>query len=218
MRLEMLLSHLHSHTSDLIMFTLFLFGLLIPFAFGSIPFGLIITLSTGVDIRTIGSGNVGATNVLRTGKKGLALATLLCDAGKGALAVYIAGVLGAENSILPLIAGVVAILGHMFSPWLKFKGGKGVATSIGVILTLSWPVGLCAIAIWLGMAFKYRYSSLAALTAAAATPVLALIFSDWQTTIAYLCIAILVASRHQENIRRLLSGTESKISLGGKAT
>ncbi len=197
------------------MFTLFLFGLLLPFAFGSIPFGLLITWSAGLgDIRNIGSGNVGATNVLRTGKKGLALATLLCDAGKGALAVYIASVLGAENSILPLIAGVVVILGHMFSPWLKFKGGKGVATSIGVILTLSWPVGVCAILIWLGMAFWYRYSSLAALTAAAATPVLALIFSDWQTTIAYLCIALLVTARHHENIRRLLSGMESKISLG----
>jgi glycerol-3-phosphate acyltransferase PlsY len=200
------------------MFTLLIFGLLLPFAFGSIPFGLLITWSAGLgDIRAIGSGNVGATNVLRTGKKGLALATLLCDAGKGALAVFMAQSLGGQNSLLPLIAGVVAILGHIFSPWLRFKGGKGVATSIGVILALSWPVGLCAILVWIFMAWKFRYSSLAALTAAASTPIFALLFADWKLAIAYLCIAALIASRHQENIARLRAGTESTINFGSKA-
>jgi len=199
------------------MFTLLIFGLLLPFAFGSVPFGLLITWSAGMgDIRAIGSGNVGATNVLRTGKKGLAIATLLCDAGKGALAVFIADAMGGGNSWLPLIAGVVAILGHIFSPWLGFKGGKGVATSIGVILALSWPVGVCAILVWVFMAWKFRYSSLAALTAAASTPIFALIFADWKLAIAYLCIALLVASHHQENIKRLQAGTESQISFGKK--
>ena len=192
--------------------TLLIFGLVLPFAFGSIPFGLLITLSSGLgDIRNIGSGNVGATNVLRTGKKHLALATLLCDAGKGALAVISARLWGGDDSVLPLIAAVMVILGHMFSPWLQFKGGKGVATSIGVILTLSWPVGLCALLIWLGVAYKFRYSSLAALSAAAATPFLALLFADWKIALTYLLIAALVFWRHEENIQRLRNGEESKI-------
>jgi glycerol-3-phosphate acyltransferase PlsY len=200
------------------MFSMLVFGLALPFAFGSVPFGLLITLSYGLgDIRNIGSGNVGATNVLRTGKKHLALATLLCDAGKGALAVIIARLIGGDDSILPLVAGVMAITGHIFSPWLAFKGGKGVATSIGVILALSWPVGLCAFLIWLGVAYKFRYSSLAALSAAAATPFLALMLSSWQIAMTYLIIAVLVFWRHEDNIKRLLAGEESKISLGKKS-
>lgn len=196
------------------MFTLLVFGLGLPFLFGSIPFGLLITWSAGMgDIRNIGSGNVGATNVLRTGKKGLALATLLADAAKGAIAVFVASTLGAEDSMLPYVAGIMAILGHLFSPWLQFKGGKGVATSIGVILALSWPVGVLAILVWLGVAIKWRYSSLAALSAAAATPFLALALVNWQTALTYFLIAALVAWRHHENIRRLLTGTESKIVL-----
>lgn len=195
--------------------SLLIFGLVLPFLFGSVPFGLLITMSAGLgDIRNIGSGNVGATNVLRTGKKHLALATLLCDAGKGALAVIIARLLAYDNSILPLIAGVMAILGHMFSPWLQFKGGKGVATSAGVMLALSWPVGVCALLVWIGVAYKFRYSSLAALSAAAATPILALLFADWRIALTYLLIAALVFWRHEENIKRLLAGTESKISFG----
>jgi len=198
-------------------FTLLIFGIAIPFLFGSVPFGLLITASAGLgDIRNIGSGNVGATNVLRTGRKGLALATLLADAGKGAAAVIIAQFLGGD-SLLPMIAAIVVVLGHMFSPWLKFKGGKGVATAIGVILALSWPVGLCAVAIWLLMAWRFRYSSLAALTAAAATPFLAMLFSTWQTSTAFFIITLLVAWRHEANIKRLLSGTESKVSFGSKA-
>lgn len=197
-------------------FSFLLFGLVLPFAFGSVPFGLLITMSAGLgDIRNIGSGNVGATNVLRTGKKHLALATLLCDAGKGALAVIIARLLG-DHSALPLIAAVMAVLGHMFSPWLQFKGGKGVATSAGVMLALSWPVGVCALLVWIAVAYKFRYSSLAALSAAAATPLLALLFSDWQHALTYLVIAALVFWRHEENIKRLRAGTESKISFGKK--
>jgi len=199
------------------LFTLLIFGIALPFLFGSVPFGLLITASAGLgDIRNIGSGNVGATNVLRTGRKGLALATLLADAGKGAAAVIIARFLGSD-SLLPMVAAVAVVLGHMFSPWLKFKGGKGVATAIGVILALSWPVGLCAIALWLLMAWRFRYSSLAALTAAAATPFLALLFSTWQTAVALFIIAALVAWRHEANIKRLLTRTESKISFGSKA-
>lgn len=203
---------------DMDIITLIIFGLAVPFLFGSVPFGLLITMSAGLgDIRNIGSGNVGATNVLRTGKKGLAFATLLADAGKGALAVILARFIGGADSILPLLAGFAAILGHMFSPWLQFKGGKGVATSAGVILALSWPVGILAILVWLGVAWKFRYSSLAALSAAAATPILALFLASWQTALAYFFIAALVAARHHENIRRLLAGTESKISLGAKS-
>lgn len=201
------------------MFTLLTFGIILPFLFGSVPFGLLITASAGLgDIRNIGSGNVGATNVLRTGKKGLALATLLADAGKGALAVIIARLLSDDGSALPLVAGGAAILGHVFSPWLNFKGGKGVATSAGVMLAVSWPVGLCAILVWLGVAWRFRYSSLAALSAAAVAPILAIFLADGQTTLAYLFFGALVTARHHENIRRLLSGTESKINLGTKST
>ncbi len=198
--------------------SLLIFGLFLPFLFGSVPFGLLITASAGLgDIRNIGSGNVGATNVLRTGRKGLALATLLADAGKGAAAVIIANFLNNGNIWLSVFAAVAAVCGHVFSPWLKFKGGKGVATSIGVILALSWPTGLCAIAIWFGMAWRFRYSSLAALTAAAATPFLALMFAPWQIALALFVIAAIVVARHHENIRRLMNSTESKINLGSKA-
>lgn len=196
--------------------TFILFGLIVPFLFGSVPFGLLITASAGLgDIRAIGSGNVGATNVLRTGKKELALATLLADAGKGALAVIIARELGGDSA-MPWVAGVAAILGHMFSPWLKFKGGKGVATSAGVLLALAWPVGLCVILVWLGVAWKFRYSSLAALSAAGSSPILAVIFADGRTALACVLIAGLIALRHRENIQRLRTGKEGKINLGKK--
>jgi glycerol-3-phosphate acyltransferase PlsY len=200
------------------MFSLVSFGLIAPFLFGSIPFGLLITQSAGLgDIRNIGSGNVGATNVLRTGKKGLALATLLCDAGKGATAVILARLMAPDDLWVPLAAALFAVLGHMFSPWIGFKGGKGVATSIGVILATAWPVGVLAILIWVFMAWKFRYSSLAALSAAAATPFLALLFAPWQTAVVFIGIAGLVAWRHEGNIKRLLAGEESKISFGAKS-
>ncbi|HEY9346007.1 MAG TPA: glycerol-3-phosphate acyltransferase, partial [Inquilinus sp.] len=142
---------------------------------GSIPFGLVLTRAAGLgDIRSIGSGNIGATNVLRTGHKGLALATLLLDGGKGAAAVLIAGLF---DPMLAVIAGGGAMLGHLFPVWLGFKGGKGVATALGTLLAIAWPVGVLCCLIWLVMAVLFRYSSLASLASVAAAPVLALSLS-----------------------------------------
>jgi glycerol-3-phosphate acyltransferase PlsY len=183
---------------------------------GSIPFGLILTRLAGLgDIRAIGSGNIGATNVLRTGRKGLAAATLLLDGLKGAAAVLIGGYWGPDTAIL---AGGGAFLGHLFPAWLKFKGGKGVATALGILLAISWPLSLIAIGIWLLMAFLFRYSSLAALTAAAAVPPAAWLIENLQVAEFCLFLTVLVWLRHADNIRRLLQGKESKIRLsGGKA-
>ena len=176
---------------------------------GSIPFGLLLTRAAGIgDIRKIGSGNIGATNVLRTGNKKLALATLLLDGGKGAVAVLLAR---AVSEDLAVIAGACAFLGHLFPVWLKFKGGKGVATALGTWLALAWPVGLLACLTWLIMAVVFRYSSLSALVAVALAPVYAI----WLGTPAMICfgigVAILCWIRHHENIRRLLKGEEPKI-------
>jgi acyl phosphate:glycerol-3-phosphate acyltransferase len=179
---------------------------------GSIPFGLLLTRAAGLgDIRKIGSGNIGATNVLRTGHKGLAAATLLLDGGKGALAVVIARHWGPDTAIL---AGCGALVGHLFPLWLKFKGGKGVATSLGVLLALDWRIGLIACATWLLIALLFRYSSLAALLALAAAPVAAWFMATRQLAAVGVLIALLVWLRHHENIRRLLAGKESKIQLG----
>lgn len=183
---------------------------------GSVPFGLLLTRAAGLgDVRAIGSGNIGTTNVLRTGHKGLAAATLLLDAGKGAIAALICNRWGVEFAA---VAGVCAALGHSFPVWLKFRGGKGVATSLGVLLALAWPVGLAACAIWLAVAFAWRYSSLAALVAIASGPILALVLAGaherFAIAAAALALAALVFARHRENIRRLISGEESKI--GGK--
>jgi len=177
---------------------------------GSIPFGLLLTKAAGLgDIRSIGSGNIGATNVLRTGNKKLAAATLILDGGKGAVAVLIAYALyGADAA---LAAGVGAVLGHLFPVWLKFNGGKGVATTLGVWLALAWPVGLIAVATWIATAAVTRISSLSALLAIAATPIAAWLLIDARYGIAGILIAILVYIRHHENIRRLLNGTEPKI-------
>lgn len=181
------------------------------YGLGSIPFGLILTKLAGLgDIRRIGSGNIGATNVLRTGRKGLAAATLLLDGGKGALAVLLARWLAADE-LAPLIAGVFAFLGHLYPVWLRFKGGKGVATAIGLWLALAWPVGLGACALWLLTAYLGRRSSLAALVAIGLTPVLAFSFATLSDALAALPVSILVFWRHRENIRRLLAGTEPKI-------
>jgi acyl phosphate:glycerol-3-phosphate acyltransferase len=188
---------------------------LLAFLLGSIPFGLVLTKATGLgDIRKIGSGNIGATNVLRTGKKGLAIATLLLDGGKGALAVLVAERFGTEAAV---VAGAASVLGHMFTPWLAFKGGKGVATAGGVLLALAWPVGLLGIATWLAVAFATRYSSLAALVAAAAVPVYAWFLTERLRALLILFLAVIVLARHHENIRRLLRGEESKIKLGSGA-
>lgn len=179
---------------------------------GSIPFGLLLTRAAGLgDIRKIGSGNIGATNVLRTGHKGLAAATLLLDGGKGALAVLIARHWGPDTAIL---AGCGALFGHLYPLWLGFKGGKGVATSLGVLLALDWRIGLIACATWLLVAALLRYSSLAALSAVALSPVVAWYIATRQLAAVALLIAALVWLRHYQNIRRLLSGRETKIHFG----
>ena len=192
----------------------------IGYLLGSVPFGIVITRALGLgDLRRIGSGNIGATNVLRTGRKGLALATLLLDSGKGAVAALIGGYWGPDTAIL---AGLGAVLGHLFPVWLGFKGGKGVATTLGTLIAINVPVGLAACATWLLVAKLFRYSSLAALVAIAVAPLYALYLpllwapdsveiGDRQLAEFAAILAVLVWIKHHENIRRLLSGTESKI-------
>jgi glycerol-3-phosphate acyltransferase PlsY len=176
---------------------------------GSIPFGLLLTRIAGLgDIRSIGSGNIGATNVLRTGRKGLAAATLLLDGAKGALAVLLAGRYGPDMAVL---AGGGAVIGHVAPVWLGFKGGKGVATALGVLLALSWPVGVLAMATWLAVAALARISSVAALVALAASPVYAWFLADPQRAQLAAFLAIVVWLRHHENIRRILKGDEPRI-------
>jgi glycerol-3-phosphate acyltransferase PlsY len=180
---------------------------------GSIPFGLILTRMAGLgDIRQVGSGNIGATNVLRTGRRGLAAGTLLLDAAKGALAVQAAGlIVGPQWEPL---AAMAAVFGHCFPLWLAFKGGKGVATGLGVLLALDWRVGAGACLIWLVLAVMTRLSSAAALSAFAAAPVLAAVFSPGWWWVAPAVVAVLVWWRHEGNIRRLLAGTEPRIGQG----
>jgi len=177
---------------------------------GSIPFGLLLTRAAGLgDIRSIGSGNIGATNVLRTGNKALAVATLVLDAGKGAVAVLLARwFLGEEAAMM---AGIGAFLGHVFPIWLKFNGGKGMATFIGVLLALNLLVGLIACATWLFIAVAQRYSSLASITAAATAPIFAYVVSGLQLAAAAGVISIVLVFRHRPNIVRLWKGTEPKI-------
>lgn len=176
---------------------------------GSVPFGLLLTRLAGLgDIRSIGSGNIGATNVLRTGSKPLALATLLLDGGKGAIAALVFGQWGTAAGLL---AGISAVLGHTFPVWLRFKGGKGVATTLGTTLALAWPAGLAACALWLGMAAAFRISSLAALTALAALPLLMWGIAGPLHAAAGLALALLGFLRHKDNIHRLLAGTEPRI-------
>ena len=190
---------------------------------GSIPFGVILTrLVTGEDVRSIGSGNIGATNVLRTGRKDLALATLILDAGKGAAAFLIAQALFPGVPAIAAVAGGAAFLGHLFPVWLGFKGGKGVATFMGLLLAAAWPLGLMAIATWLIVAVLFRMSSFAALVAALASPLLALLplpLMGLPTSGPVLALAVasalLIWLRHHENIARILKGTEPRI--GAKA-
>jgi glycerol-3-phosphate acyltransferase PlsY len=183
---------------------------LLGYLLGSIPFGLLLTQAAGLgDIRRIGSGNIGATNVLRTGNKALAAATLLLDGLKGAAAVLLAAWFGGPQAVL--WAGIGAVIGHSFPVWLRFKGGKGAATSYGVLIAAAWPVGLAAGAIWLAMAAATRKSSLAALTSFALAPVFAGVLANLTVVKLALVIAVLVFARHHENIRRLLSGTEPRI-------
>ncbi len=203
--------------------------ILLGYLLGAIPFGLLLTRAAGLgDIRAIGSGNIGATNVLRTGRKGLAAATLLLDALKGATAVLIAARLAGHEAALWAALG--AVLGHLFPVWLRFHGGKGAATGYGVLIAAAWPVGLAAGAVWLILAKLMRISSLATLGSFAAAPLLAVIITawlpaglvqstpmqtDWGLVKLALAIAVLVFIRHHANIRRLLAGTEPRI--GGKA-
>jgi glycerol-3-phosphate acyltransferase PlsY len=191
-----------------------LFVCILGYLLGSIPFGLLLTKSAGLgDIRDIGSGNIGATNVLRTGNKGLAAATLVLDALKGAAAVLIARALVYDENIV-LFAGLAAVLGHLFPVWLGFKGGKGVAAGLGVLLAIAWPIGVIACVVWLLVAAFARLSSLAALAAFASAPCSALILEDFSVVKLAFTIAVLVFVRHQANIRRLLDGTEPRIGRG----
>jgi glycerol-3-phosphate acyltransferase PlsY len=184
---------------------------ILGYLLGSIPFGLLLTRFAGRgDIRQIGSGNIGATNVLRTGGKGLAALTLFLDLAKGAAAVIIAKGWGGEAS---LVAAGCVLLGHMFPIWLGFRGGKGVATALGVLIPLAWPVAVIAALLWLATALLSHYSSLAALVAAVASAGLAPLLVDKATALVVAAIALLIILRHHSNIRRLIAGTESRISL-----
>ncbi|MBS0518044.1 MAG: glycerol-3-phosphate 1-O-acyltransferase PlsY [Proteobacteria bacterium] len=189
------------------------FHVVVPLALGyllgSIPFGLLLTRAAGLgDIRKVGSGNIGATNVLRTGRKSLAAATLLLDALKGFAAVMICAVFGPTAAIA---AALGAVLGHMFPVWLSFKGGKGVATTLGVMWGLSWPVGAVTCAAWLLIAALFRYSSLAALLSIVVGAIVAWILLDWRVATAITALVPLVWIRHHENIERLFKGIEPKI-------
>ena len=195
--------------------------LLVGYLLGSIPFGLLLTRAAGLgDIRSIGSGNIGATNVLRTGNKPLAFATLLLDGLKGAAALLLAD--WVADSYLPgsaplsgLWAGFGAVLGHLFPPWLGFRGGKGVATGFGVLIAAAWPAGLLAGAAWIGVAWAARLSSAAALVAFALAPVFALLLGGPAVAILALAVAVLVWARHYANIVRLIAGTEPRIGSRG---
>lgn len=182
---------------------------------GSVPFGLVIARALGLgDLRQIGSGNIGATNVLRTGNKPAALATLLLDSGKGAIAVLLARHFGGESAAL--VAGAAAFLGHCYPVWLRFQGGKGVATFLGTLIALNWPLGLIACATWAATAAISRISSLSALLAAALAPVFAWAMGRTDIAAAAAFMAILIFVRHKANIARLLDGSEPRIGAGRK--
>jgi len=190
------------------MFLVVAFG--IGYLLGSVPFGLLLTRLAGTqDLRTIGSGNIGATNVLRTGRKGLAAATLLGDMLKGTLAVMIAGSIGGPDAAM--VAALGAFLGHLFPVWLGFKGGKGVAVYIGVLLGLFWPAAAVFGAIWLTTAFTTRYSSLAALVASVVTPIFLWWFGHPALASLFAVLTMLLFYMHRENIKRLQAGTEGRI-------
>jgi glycerol-3-phosphate acyltransferase PlsY len=182
----------------------------IGYLLGSIPFGLVLTRLAGTqDLRSIGSGNIGATNVLRTGRKGLAAATLLLDMLKGTAAVVISGYFGGPDAAM--LAGLGAFLGHIFPVWLKFKGGKGVAVYIGILLGLFWPAAIAFCVIWLAVAFASRYSSLSALIASLVTPLLLWWFGHLVLAALFAVLTLLLFFMHRENIKRLIAGTEGRI-------
>jgi len=188
---------------------------LLAYLLGSVPFGVLITRAVGLgDLRSIGSGNIGATNVLRTGNKGAAAATLLLDAAKGGVAVLIARALLAEDAAQ--LAGLSAFLGHLFPVWLTFRGGKGVATFLGTLLALAWPVGLAACATWAVVAALSRISSLAALVAAAVSSMWLFLFDRGEMLLLVVILTLLVYLRHAANLARLKAGTEPKIGTRSK--
>ncbi len=182
---------------------------LLGYLLGSIPFGVILTRAAGAgDLRTIGSGNIGATNVLRTGRKGLAAATLVLDAAKGAVAVLLTEWLFPGHGV---VAAAAAFLGHLYPVWLGFKGGKGVATLLGILIALSWPSAIVYAVIWLGLLAALRISSLAGMLAATSAPVSAAYFGRFDLVLLLLALALLVVWKHRENIDRLIGGTEPRI-------
>lgn len=184
-------------------------ALLFGYLLGSIPFGVILTRLAGLgDVRSIGSGSIGATNVLRTGNKKLAAATLLGDALKGTVAVLIASQWGPDTAVC---AAFGAFLGHLFPVWLKFKGGKGVATYVGILLGLFWPALLIFAGVWIASAYLTRYSSLSALLASAITPFVLVLFGEWQTAELFAVMTVLLFIAHRANINRLVRGTEGRI-------
>ena len=188
-------------------------ALVFGYLLGSIPFGLLLTRAAGLgDVRAIGSGNIGATNVLRTGNKKLAAATLLLDALKGTAAVLVAGIYGPEAA---MAAGVGALVGHILPVWLRFKGGKGVATYIGILFGLMWQAGLLFLAIWLIMAVIFRYSSLSALIACVVAPVALWFLGRPDLAIMFAVLSAIVFVMHRANISRLLAGTETRIGARG---
>jgi glycerol-3-phosphate acyltransferase PlsY len=188
----------------------YLLAIIIGYLLGSIPFGLVLTKFAGTqDLRSIGSGNIGATNVLRTGRKGLAAATLICDMLKGTLAVVLAGTYGGPEAAM--LAGLAAFLGHLFPVWLNFKGGKGVAVYIGVLIGLFWPAAVVFCVLWLATAATTRYSSLSSLLASFVTPIFLWWFGHPALASLFVLLTLLMFYVHRENIKRLQSGTEGRI-------
>jgi glycerol-3-phosphate acyltransferase PlsY len=184
-------------------------ALVLGYLLGSIPFGLLLTRIGGAgDLRAIGSGNIGATNVLRTGRKGLAAATLLLDVAKGAAAVWLARRI---NPDFALLGGLGAFAGHCYPVWLRFRGGKGVATFLGIALALAWPVGLVYAGVWLAVLGLFRYSSVGGMAAAVSAPVAAALWSEFEMAILFLAFALIVLWKHRANIERLLSGDEPRV-------
>ena len=185
---------------------------LIGYLAGSIPFGLVLVRLAGLgDVREIGSGSIGATNVLRTGSKALALGTFVGDAAKGGVVVLLFKALGIALPYAPLVAGVAAFLGHLFPVWLGFKGGKGISTFIGILATLFWPAALFFCAVWLAVALTFRISSLSALVASVLTPVFIWFLATPELFVASCALTVLIYYAHRQNIARLLNGTEPKI-------
>jgi glycerol-3-phosphate acyltransferase PlsY len=193
-----------------------IYAAILGYLCGSVPFGLLLTRAAGLgDIRAIGSGNIGATNVLRTGNRWLAAGTLVLDAAKAALPILVARYYWGDNAAM--LAAIGAVVGHCFPVWLGFKGGKGVAVMIGSLLALNWLVGLIFCAVWLLIAFAQKMSSLAALTAAATAPIFAYVLVDEWLAAATAVIAVLLFFQHRENIVRLIRGTEPRIGSQSKA-